>query len=197
MGPLSSSDTCWAGTPEPHTEATEQKCLEPAHCNKRKPACSIEDPAQTKKKKGIVRTLPARTADNLWARRIPAMGLLFYQAILCYPLAVTLDPWWGVWGTKEVPTQTELCLPVPTQTPLSALPGSGHLPWALSAAEPLALTVAVGWLSWGWRGVQSCHIPSGTTCGDGGLEVWSGWTGMHRKHKMQGTSWRQYEKKWI
>ena len=43
---------CWARTREPHTEAAERKRLEPARCNKRKPACNTEDPAQTKKKKG-------------------------------------------------------------------------------------------------------------------------------------------------
>ena len=62
-----------------------------------------------------------------------------------------------------MPTQTELCLPVPIQTALSALPGTaGHLPWALSAAEPLVLTVTVEWLSWGGggsRAVTSHQVP--------------------------------------
>ena len=36
--------------------------------------------------------MPTRITDNPWARGIPAMGLLFYQALLCYPLAVDSQP---------------------------------------------------------------------------------------------------------
>lgn len=164
--------------PRTHTEATEQKCLEPAHCNKRKPACSIEDPAEPdKKKKGIVRTLLARTADNLLGQRHPCYGALVLSGNPLLPSGRDSTLGEESEAPRKCPPRQSCVFLFLPRRPLERTQEVGIFLGLCLLPNPLALTVAVGWLSWGWTGVQSCHIPSGTTCGDGGLGsvVWLNW----------------------